>query len=376
MFSDLMKQIGEAGSIRINQTVYDKRRQGVDVIVLSLGEAFFDIPMFDFSAIDFVKGYHYSDTKGLPKLREKIAKYYGAKYRVQVNPDRQLLISAGSKIVMYMVLLATINPGDEVLIQEPYWVSYPEQILLCRGIPKVIPYWVKGEEFKEYFTPNTKMVILNNPNNPAGSIYPPESLRFIHDLCRKNGAHLVVDEAYSDFCLSRDFHSAGLLHPDFENVAVVNSLSKNMGMSGWRIGYVIAHEALIYQILKLNQHLITCAPTVLLDYCEKFFDRIIEVTLPQVREVVVKRNLIAQYMNTIGLKYLEGASTFYFFVNIETSKKSSIEFAEWLLSEHDIAVVPGVFYGESTDGFIRVGVGTESEERIRNALMTIRTVCP
>jgi aspartate/methionine/tyrosine aminotransferase len=373
MYSDLVKSIGEAGSIRINQMVYDKRREGIDVVVLSLGEAFFDIPMFDWGAIDFVKGYHYSDTRGIPKLREKIAQYYSSRYSVDCDPNKHILISAGSKIIVYMSILATINPGDEVIIQEPYWVSYPEQVQLCRGVTKVVPYWVKAEDFKNYFTPKTKLVILNNPNNPAGSVYSKEDLQSIHALCKANDAHLMVDEAYSDFCLKREFTSAGTLHKDFENVIVVNSLSKNMGMSGWRVGYMIAHEKLIYDVLRLNQHLITCAPTVLLQYCEQYFDEILETTLPQVREVVAKRNRIAQYMDSIGLKYLKGASTFYFFVDIAGSGKTSWQFAEWLLDEHSIAVVPGSFYGESTDGFVRVGVGTESEERIRNALMTIKS---
>jgi aspartate/methionine/tyrosine aminotransferase len=125
--------------------------------------------------------------------------------------------------------------------------------------------------------------------------------------------------------------------------------------------------------LKLNQHLITCAPTLLMQYCEHYLDEILTHTLPQVRDVVKKRQQIARYMDSIGLQYLPGASTFYLFVDIRKSGLNSTEFSETLLEEDAIAVVPGIHYGKSTDQFIRIGVGTESEERIRNALLKVRS---
>lgn len=372
MLNENVKKIGEAGSIKINQMVYDLRREGRDVVVLSLGEAFFDIPMFDFGALDFNRGYHYSDTRGFPALREKISSFYDSQYGVKSDPAKNILISTGSKACVYFSILAAINPGEEVMIQEPYWVSYPEQTRLCQGVTKVVPYWIKGAGFAEYFTPKTRLVILNNPNNPAGSLYTPEDLKIIYDLCKKHGAYLLVDEAYSDFCLDGGFKSAGLLDKTFSNLIVVNSLSKNMGMSGWRLGYMFSNPEFIYQVLKINQHLITCAPTILQQYIERYFDDILKCTLPQVSEVVKKRAVIAKYMDSIDLKYIAGSTTFYFFVDISKCGKKSVDFAEWLMREYSIAVVPGSCYGESTDGFVRIGVGTEPVERIQSALNIIR----
>lgn len=371
MFSKLANSIEEAGSIRVNQMVYDRRRAKKDVVVLSLGEAFFKIPMFDFKQIDFEAGYHYADSRGLPQLRERIAEYY-ANYDVKCDSNKEILITTGSKMAIYLSLLATVNPGDEVLLQEPYWLSYPEQIKLCRGIIKVIPYWEKAENFGAYITNRTKMLILNNPNNPAGRTYSMEELRKIYNVCLEADAYLMVDEAYSDFCLNKEFHSAGMLNNEFRNIIIVNSLSKNMGMSGWRLGYVIAGERLIDKVLCLTEHTITCAPTVLMSYTAKYFYEILNHTLPQVHAIVRKREEVKKFMESINLSFLGGASTFYFFVNIGESGRNSEEYAEWLLKEYDIAVVPGSCYGMNTDEFVRIGVGTESLERIKAALEVIK----
>src|SRR4051812_26872370 len=131
----LMDTISQAGSIRINELVYEAQRAGKDITVLSLGEAFFDIPMFDFAKINFERGYHYSDSRGLPALRNRIAKSYLEKHGVRANPDTNVLVSTGSKMCIYLALMALLEPGDEVLVQEPYWLSYPSQVRLARGVP-------------------------------------------------------------------------------------------------------------------------------------------------------------------------------------------------------------------------------------------------
>jgi len=368
----IVDSISQAGSIRINQQVADLRGEGRDVTVLSLGEAMFDIPMFDFGKLDFASGYHYSDSRGVPSLRRRITDYYAERYGVSVSPDRNVLVSTGSKTCIYLALLALLSPGDEVLVQEPYWLSYPAQVKLAGGAPKAIPHWTRASGFEEHFTPKTKVVILNNPNNPAGSVLSEKSLGHILGLCRKHGATLLVDEAYSDFCLDGSFVSSGRVDEALENLVIVNSLSKNMGMSGWRLGYVLAHERLLEDILKLNQHLVTCAPTVLQMYCDTYFEDIRRCVEPQVRAVVEKRERVRQMIDGLGLRAMYGASTFYFMVDIKASGLGSERYAERLLRERSIAVVPGGYYGASTDGFVRLGIGTEPTERIEAALEQIR----
>jgi aspartate aminotransferase/aminotransferase len=369
--SNRLESIPEALSIYINQLVYDLRRMGKDITVLSLGEAFFDIPLLNFKKLDIGKGFHYSDSQGLPELRNKISNYYKNNYNSPVEPDN-ILISAGSKILLFMVMQAILNQGDEVLIIEPAWLSYQEQCRLVGAEPVFIKYDEEIENFGKYITDKTKVLIINNPNNPAGRLYTKSELLLIYNICRKQGIYVVVDEAYSDFVGSNQFISMASVVPDKDGIIVVNSLSKNMGMSGWRVGYAISSIEIIRSLLKLNQHLITCAPTILQEYMAYYFDKVISITLPQVDQVVKKREKISKMIDKLGLKRLAGTCTFYFFINVEKFLGTYLELSLILLLKHSISVVPGSAYGQSTKDFIRVSIGAEPEERIWDALCVIR----
>lgn len=368
--SKKVNSIPEALSVYFNQLVYDLRRLNRDVVALSLGESFFEIPRFDFNCLDFNRGYHYSDTRGLPMLRERIAKLYREKYNAKVTSE-DILISAGSKAIIFMCMQAVLEPGDEIVIHEPAWVSYREQATLLGAQAKFIPFDACCSDFEKHFSGRTKMLIINNPNNPSGRIYKANELLDLYQQCRSRGIYLLIDEAYSDFIIDDSFHSMSKLAPDHDGIIVVNSLSKNMGMSGWRIGYVISSPDIINAILKLNQHLITCAPTILQLYLIEYFDEILSHTMPQIHAVVEKRERIRCRMDNIGLKYLPGNSTFYFFVSVGNYSGSVHDLAIYLILEKGVSVVPGFAYGSTVERFIRISIGTESEERIEYALLTL-----
>ena len=373
--NDKILDIPEAMSIYMNQLVYSEKRKGLDVVTLSLGEAFFDIPQFCINETDFVKGYHYSDSLGIPELREKIVEYYNKNYGSEINDIAQVMISSGSKAIIYMVILAVCNMGDEVLIHEPAWLSYQEQARLANAIPVFAPYDINIREIVGLFTGKTKLLVLNNPNNPAGWIYSKEDLKYLYEECKKRGIFILIDEAYSDFVIAdNEFVSMSAIADDLDGVFIVNSLSKNMGMSGWRIGYVISSKKNVEVLLVLNQHIITCAPTILQNYIAQYFDDIVAITMPQVKEVVKKRKRILTCLDENGLKYLPGNSTFYIFVNIGELDVDTLDFCLYLLFKYGIATVPGGAYGRSTDKFIRIGIGAESEERIAEAISVIGMV--
>ena len=155
--STVMAETEQAMSIKFNTWVYELQSQNKDVTVLSLGEAFFDVPLFSFDVLPFPKLYHYSHSRGIPELREKIAQYFSDTYDVRFDSNREILLTAGSKIAIYMALLAVINPGDEVLVYDPAWVSYPEQIKLAHGVPVQIPYDTAIHDFERFITPKTKI---------------------------------------------------------------------------------------------------------------------------------------------------------------------------------------------------------------------------
>lgn len=372
--SDVVSSIPEALSVYMNNVVYKMKHRGEKLSVLSLGEAFFNIPYFGFEDIDFEKGYHYSESQGLPELRERISKYYKKQYNADIDPETELLISAGSKPLIFMALRSVLNTGDEVLVHEPTWLSYPEEIKLAGGSPGFIPYDCDIHDFLQYFTSKTRVVILNNPNNPAGKVYPRDDLQYLYSECRRRGIYILVDEAYSDFLEDSSFCSMANIVPSKDGVIIVNSLSKNLGISGWRVGYVISSPKIIYQILKLNQHLITCPATIILMYLAKHFDDISAATLPQARSVVKKRNEISKYLEDIKLAQLPGSSTFYIFVSVGDYRYTSLELALYLLTKYHISVVPGSAYGKSTERFIRIGVGVAPTEEIKQSIDIIRKV--
>ena len=367
-FSDVVKGVDQAMSIKYNNVVYDLKRQGVKVTVLSLGEAFFDIPLFPMDDLPYPQLYHYTHSRGIPELREKICEYYQSHYGVAVDPDKQIIVTAGSKAAIHFSLMSLLNPGDEVIIHEPTWVSYPEQVKLCHAKPVLMPYTATVQDYGRYITERSKVIVINNPHNPRGEVMGRKDLQYLVDLAKANGLYVLADEAYSDFLVDEQFHSLGLFDEQKGNVIICNSISKNFGISGWRLGYVMTNEGLIDQILKVNQHIITCPAAILQYYMAQHFDQIIEITYPQIAAVVNTRREVAAFMDGLGLQYLPGAATFYFFVSIAPSRLGSEEFCTRLLMEDHVSVVPGVGYGPSCDSFVRVSVGTETLEDIKSGL--------
>lgn len=373
--NEIVKSIPEALSIHINQIVYDKKSRGERVYTYSLGEAFFDIPRFEISDEEWRRGYHYSGSRGQPALRQKLAEMYRNNYHSVVNAEKEIVVSAGSKPLIFMVFQTILCPGDEVLVPEPAWLSYKEQIKLAGGVHIAVPYTKTVYEWADYITPKTKAIVINNPNNPSGQLYSKEEMTFLVELARKHNLFILSDEAYSDFLIAADsFISLAQIDPSKENVIVVNSLSKNMGMSGWRVGYVIGHEKVIDQILKLNQHLITCAPTVLQDYMAAHFDKILSYTRPQAVAMAEKRKKVEAILDKIGIKSLKGVGTFYFLLDVSDYAGTTAELVERLLVEHNIATVSGIAYGESTQDFIRFGIGVENLKDIEQSLKTIKSL--
>lgn len=371
-FSAAVRSSREALSIRYNNLVYELRSQGQQVTVLSLGESFFDIPLWSFRDLPFPDVYHYSHSRGLPELRSLVANFYQQVYRVNVDPAQELLITAGSKAAIYMAMQCVLDPGDEVIIREPAWVSYPEQVRLCGGVPVAMPWTDDVFQMERFIGPRTKLIVLNNPENPSGKVYSRRELEYVMDLAKANDLFVLADEAYSEFPTDGSFVSLGELDHDKQRVIVVNSLSKNFGMSGWRLGYAIGGRRLIEQMLKVNQHLITCPPTILQHYLARHFYDILEITRPQIDELDKKRKQIVEHAGQLELELMPGTATFYLFVSIAESGLTSDEFCERLLREHFISTVPGRGYGSSCDGFIRVSIGTESTSAICAALETIR----
>lgn len=367
-FSDVVKIGSQAISIKYNNYVYEMKAKGIKVIVLSLGEAFFDIPLLPMNDLPYPQLYHYTHSRGIPELRQKICEYYEKKYGVGVDSEREIIITPGSKAAVYFAMLSVLNPGDEVIIHEPTWVSYPEQVKLCYAKPVMMPYESTVADYEKYITERSKLIVINNPHNPRGEVFQYKDLKYLVDMAKANGLYVLADEAYSDFVVDEQFHSLGLFDPEKSNIIICNSISKNFGISGWRLGYSIANKGLTDQMLKINQHITTCPPSILQYYMARHFDEIIQITSPQIVDVIKKRKQVAEFMDANGLSYLDGSSTFYFFVSIAPSKLTSEDFCLRLLMEDHVCVVPGKGYGDSCDSFVRLSVGSEDLEDIKTGI--------
>ena len=362
-------ELKPALSVVINQLLYELRWKGEDVFALSLGEAFFHLPLMSFEKLDWERGFHYSESQGTPELRAAIERLYRSHYDTDVDGKTEVLVTAGSKIAIFMVLKVLISKGDVVSVFEPAWVSYREQIIIAGGVPRFLPF---SESFEGplRLDPQTKVVILNNPNNPSGRNYSAGELQRIKEACDLVGAVLLVDEAYSDFVGREKFFSGRRLGPE---VVVVNSLSKNLGMSGWRLGYVIANADLISKLMKLQQNLVTCAPTLLQLYVAKYMPELLKVTKPQIDEVIERRNATKRFLESHKVRTMEGDSTFYLFAQMEDFGffGNGTDFAVHSLLNFGVSVVPGVAYGGGTGGFVRISVGVEPLERIQEGILRL-----
>jgi aspartate aminotransferase/aminotransferase len=240
-------------------------------------------------------------------------------------------------------------------------------------VPVHIPYWENVYDFEKYITNRTRLIIINNPNNPRGNVFSLDELVHLYRLAEKYNLFILSDEAYSDFVEGKDrFISLGNIDRQKKHSIICNSISKNFGISGWRIGYIISNPSLIHQMLKLNQHLITCPATILEYYVAMYFDEILRHTKPQISALNKKRAEIQAYMDGIGLSYLPGSSTFYFFVSISSTLLDSDTFCMRFLNEHNICVVPGIGYGISCDKFVRVSIGAEPLAVIKPALTKLK----
>ncbi len=362
----------QAMSIRYNNLVYEMKAQGQQPIVLSLGEAYFDLPLQPFHELPFPASYHYSHSRGLPELRRVLADYHRHAWATDIDPERELLITAGSKAAIHFALMSLLDPGDEVLLLEPMWVSYPEQVKLCQGVPRSLPIGRPLYELERLVTERSRVLVVNNPNNPIGSVFSGKELEWLLAFAERFGITVLSDEAYSEFVAPGQFISMAALDPERGRTVVCSSVSKNLGMSGWRIGYAIGHSDLIDQMLKVNQHVITCPATILEYYVARYFNLILEQARPQILETLEKRRQVCSVLDELGLDYLPGDGTFYLFVSLKPSVLDSDTFCMRLLNEHGVCVVPGVGYGDSCDGYVRVSVGTESLGSIRGALTRLR----
>jgi aspartate aminotransferase len=332
------------------------KKQGVDVLSFGAGEPDFNTPAHIVEAA--VQALHdgqtrYTESSGLLELREAIAAKFLVDNGLQYEPS-QISVNCGAKHSCYNAILAVVNPGDEVIIPAPYWTSYPEMVRLVGGIPVIVDtkqengWKLTPEEFEDAMSPLTKMIILNSPGNPTGSVYTKEEMEKIADIAIGEGIVILSDEIYEKLVYADNKHVsiASLSKEVYEHTITINGFSKAYAMTGWRLGYTAAPKRIAEAIDTLQSHT-TSNPTTFAQFGAIAALQGDQQIVGDMRDEfdVRRQYMLGRLQGIKNVKVIEPLGAFYFLVNIEPIGIKSVNFCEKLLSKQKVAAVPGVAFG-------------------------------
>ena len=347
-----------------------------DAISLGVGEPDFDTPWHvrEEEIYSLEKGRtFYTSNAGLKELKYEIADYLKRRCQVEYDPDHEVMVTVGGSEAIDLALRAMINPGDEVLIPTPCYVSYYPCAVLADAVPVVIElkeeneFRLTAEELLASITPKTKVLILPFPNNPTGAIMEKEDLEAIAKVVIEKDLLVITDEIYSELTYSGDHVTIAALPGMKERTVLINGFSKAYAMTGWRLGYTAAPRLILEQMLKIHQYAIMCAPTTS-QYAAVEAMRNGDADVAMMRESYdQRRRFVLASLREMGLSCFEPKGAFYVFPNIKKFGMSSEEFAETLLKKEKVAVVPGSAFGACGEGFIRISYAY-SLEALKEAL--------
>ncbi len=379
MLAKRLKNITPSYTIGISSKVNEMKSKGMDIVNLSIGEPDFFTP--DKAKEEAIHAIHENKTKydlvpGLKDLRGSIIEKLKVENRVSYDID-EIVVSSGAKHAITNTLMALLNPGEEVLIPKPYWVSYPEMIKLVGGIPVFIDtqknrgFKVTKDEIEQNITSKTKMIFICNPSNPTGSIYSETELREIVNVCIKHNIYILADEIYEKICYKDTFTSIASLSKEAKDITVtINGFSKSAAMTGLRLGYSASNKAIAKAISTIQGHLVSHPSTIAqwaaygaLTHCKEDINAMVTIYKE-------KRNLAVDLLSDIKeVSFIEPEGAFYIFIDVSKLKNKidytdsfSVAFCNDLLEQNKVAVVPGIAFG--MDDFLRISYACSKEEII------------
>jgi aminotransferase len=354
-----------------------------DVISLGIGEPDFTTPdpIIRAGMASLQHGEtHYTSNSGTIELRHSLHGYLQRRYGIEYDPETELLITVGVSEALYLALTAILDPGDEVIVPQPCFVAYTAEVTLAGGTPVPIAtrvennFMVTREEIAAKITPRTKAILIGYPNNPTGAVMSRERLLDIAQLAQQHDLLVISDEIYDRLVYAPMNGGAAASHTCFptlpgvrERTILLGGFSKSHAMTGWRIGWSAAPQEISAAMRKIHQYTIMSAPTMAqvagVEALEHGEDYVEEMRLEYDR----RRRLIVSGLNSIGLKVFEPQGAFYAFPSVTISGMNEDEFANRLLQEEHVAVVPGTAFGAGGEGFVRCSYAT-AYEKIEEAL--------
>ncbi|MCR5830759.1 MAG: aminotransferase class I/II-fold pyridoxal phosphate-dependent enzyme [Lachnospiraceae bacterium] len=358
---------------------FDLASERKNTISLGVGEPDFDTPWHirDEGIYSLEKGRtFYTSNSGLIELREELCKYYERRFHVSYDARKETIITVGGSEAIDIALRAMVDPGDEVIIPQPSYVSYEPCAILAGAKPVIIElkneddFRLTAQELTEAITDKTKILILPFPNNPTGAIMEKEDLEKIAKICIEKDIFVLSDEIYAELTFKNDHVSIASIPGMRERTIVINGFSKAYAMTGWRLGYAMGPEEIITQMTKIHQFAIMCAPTTS-QYAAVEAVRNGDEDVKKMRTSYnQRRNFLMNAFKEMKLPCFEPFGAFYVFPDIREFGMTSEEFAFALLEAQNIAVVPGTAFGDSGEGFLRISYAY-SIEKLRTAMERI-----
>lgn len=334
-----------------------------DAISLGVGEPDFDTPWHirDEGIYSLEKGRtFYTSNAGLKELKIEISKYLDRKYGMKYNYNNEIMVTVGGSEGIDMALRAMLDPGDEVIIPQPSYVSYEPCTVLAGGKPVIVElkeeneFRLTAEELEEAITPKSKILIMPFPNNPTGAVMELNDIEAIAKVVKEHDLYVITDEIYSELTYLEKHVSIASLPGMKERCVLINGFSKAYAMTGWRLGYACAPKEILSQMLKIHQFAIMCAPTTS-QYAAVEAMKNGDADVVQMRDQYNERRMyLLHRLKNMGLKCFEPFGAFYIFPSIKEFGMTSDEFATELLNSKKVAVVPGTAFGKSGEGFVRI----------------------
>ncbi len=350
-----------------------------DVISLGVGEPDFQTPwQIRKAGINSLQNgkTKYTSNSGLIELRKEISSYISKKYSVEYQPDEEILITVGGSEAIDGCIRAVVSAGDEVIIPQPSYVCYEPITRLAGGVPVIIEtkaeddFKVTPEQLKNAITDKTKILILPYPCNPTGAIMEKKDLEAVAEILKDTNIIVLSDEIYSELTFGTKHTSIASIEGMKERTVMINGFSKSFSMTGWRMGFACGPKEILAEITKIHQFAIMCAPTTSQYAAIEALKNCDDEVARMVKEYNMRRRLMVNGFNEIGLVCREPKGAFYAFPSIKSTGMTSEEFCEKLLYSKKVAVVPGTAFGESGEGFVRASY-CYSTEHIKEAIRRI-----
>ncbi len=332
------------------------------VISLGVGEPDYATPWhISEAAIESLKnGYTmYTSNSGMPELRRELSRYLKANYGLEYDPEGELLITVGSSEALDLAMRAILNPGDEVIMPDPCYVAYDSCVTLAEGTPVKVPtreennFEISATDIEARITDKTRAILIGYPANPTGAVMSKDKLSLIAEVARRHRLLVISDEIYAKLVYGVEHTCFATLPGMKESTILIGGFSKAYAMTGWRIGYAAAPGEIIAAMTKIHQYTLMCAPTMAqvaaIEALKSGEERVAEM----VEDYNRRRLVIVKGLREIGLTCFEPKGAFYAFPSIKCTGMTSEEFAEKLLTEEKVAVVPGSAFGQCGEGHIR-----------------------